>query len=115
MGLYDMFGKQMIQLKVGNCGSNCYKVGDRVKNVSDGVYVGYEGVVVILKHKVVATFTYLMEKWGGHIDLHKLMDEYTPMAKVVEDVRKEHEKDTDKHWEDKGEKKLDAKLKRGKK
>jgi hypothetical protein len=65
MGLYDTFGK--VQLKAGDCVLDHYAVGDKVQGIKDGVYIGLEGVVVILKGKLIAEFPYAKDKWGDPI------------------------------------------------
>lgn len=73
MGLYDCYGKQGIQLKVGPCKCKSYKLGDKVTGIPDGVYLGYEGVVVIKGRVFIAEFSELMDKWGGIIDTFPLL------------------------------------------
>lgn len=77
MGLYDTFGD--VQLKVGLNELNHYKIGDSVP-IPDGIYIGYEGVVIVVKGTFVAEFTGLMDKWGGQIDVS--LD--NPITKAVE-------------------------------
>ena len=68
MGVYDIFGKLQIQLKVNNDGMSMphYKVGDTV-DWEDGIYIGYEGAIVIKDKKFVAEFPYVVDKWGNEI------------------------------------------------
>jgi len=69
MGMYDEFvsedGKVRVQLKVGACMYE-YKVGDSVDDgvdyLDDGVYYGWEGVVVIYQRKVWSVSETMPEK-----------------------------------------------------
>lgn len=78
MGSYDSFVKKelIVQLKVGPCMSLICKEGDKT-SVDDGVYQGYEGVVVIVGKKVVYIGEKLnddypslkrYDKWGNILD-----------------------------------------------
>lgn len=75
MSLFDSFftkDGEEIQLKNGPCKMEDYKVGDKVP-LDDGVYVGREGVVVVIDGKFAAAFNHLTDKWGDLFDLGSLM------------------------------------------
>ena len=82
MGMYDYFGD--VQLKVGDCCMNNYKIGDAVP-IADGVYVGYEGVVVIQTGLFIAFHPKLKDKWGNEIDMENTMKLNNPLYKVLLD------------------------------
>jgi hypothetical protein len=65
MGMFDTY--EDVQLKVGPCFLNTYKVGD-VVGLPDGVYLGYEGAVVVIDNKFTARFPYILNKWGGRVE-----------------------------------------------
>lgn len=80
MGMYDTFGAT--QLKVGDCDMAHYDVGDEV-TMADGVYVGYEGIVVIKDGVFVAEVgkNELFNKWGGPLEID--LDEANPVAQAI--------------------------------
>lgn len=80
MGIYNEFGKQRIQIKVGEPLMKHYKIGDDC-DLPDGVYLGYEGIVVIKKETVLATFdnNQLFDKWGGVIVIQDLLEDDNPV------------------------------------
>jgi len=88
MGLYDTFGPEGIQIKAGLCDMNHYNVGDKVEALKDGIYIGYEGIVVIQKEKVVAIFETdnIFDKWGGHLDID--LGEKNPISNAVREIEK---------------------------
>jgi len=75
MGLFNTYGST--QLKVGDLYCRLFDVGDTV-DVPDGVYVGWEGVVVIVDGVFAAEFEHLVSKWGDEIDPGTVLDEHTP-------------------------------------
>ena len=62
MGVYDIY--EGIQLKVGDVTMCTYRIGDKV-NIEDGIYVGYEGMVVVKDGIFIAKYRYLTDKWGN--------------------------------------------------
>lgn len=77
MGLYDNYGD--CQIKAGACLYDNYQIGDKAE-LWDGVYVAYEGVVVIKDGIFVAKFPQLFDKWGGMINLRDVLDPANPVA-----------------------------------
>lgn len=84
MGAYDIFGD--IQLKAGACVMGEYTEGDLV-SLNDGVYVGLNGVVVILNGKLAKTFPTLNDKDGGSYDLEEIS--YNPVKDMVDKIEEE--------------------------
>ncbi len=77
MGCYDTYGSEGIQLKAGECILKHHNIGDKV-DLADGVYVAYEGLVVISSGKFVAELPpdAIFNKWGGMIAIN--LDNYHP-------------------------------------
>lgn len=88
MGLYDYFGIEGIQLKAGECNMLDYSVGDDVP-LADGVYVAYEGLVVIRDGKLLATFPngQLFNKWGGFIEERAELDTENPIFQAIKEMK----------------------------
>jgi hypothetical protein len=83
MGIFDTYGKQGVQLKVGDPSLQYYKEGDEV-GIADGVYLGYEGAVVILDGKLARVFDYLKNKWGGKIKVKDIIDPVNPIKQALD-------------------------------
>lgn len=66
MGVYDEYGERHVQLKVGERSMKHFVIGDPV-SIPDGVYIGWEGVVVISDGILIAEFSELTKKWGGRL------------------------------------------------
>lgn len=69
MGVFDTYGN--VQLKVGTPDSTGYKIGAKV-NIPDGIYLHYEGVIVIHKGVFMAEFAQLFDNKGEAYDLNAL-------------------------------------------
>lgn len=76
MGLYDVYSD--VQLKVGPCVCETYEIGDKVP-IADGVYVGYEGLVVVIGGYFVAVFEKLTTKWGFELTPGVLLEGRNPI------------------------------------
>ena len=61
MGVYDEYGS--VQLKIGDVALRQFEIGDDVP-ICDGVYVGYDAVIVIVSGVFVAEFPHVTTKWG---------------------------------------------------
>jgi hypothetical protein len=68
MGVYNIYGKKRIQIKIGDLIMQRFNRGDKV-DIPDGVYIGYEGVIVVSGGIFVAEFDHLTDKWGVKIDI----------------------------------------------
>jgi hypothetical protein len=71
MGVYDNYAG--CQMKVGNPCCKDFKIGDNVK-IPNGVYIAYEGLVIIKDGKLDSVLEFMYDKWGGKIDSYKLME-----------------------------------------
>jgi hypothetical protein len=78
MGIYDTYGNLEMQMKVGDVCMNRFSVGDKV-HISDGVYLCYEGVLVIKDGIFIAEFEYLLDKRGWRIPVKDLLDSRNPL------------------------------------
>jgi len=85
MGVYDEY--EGIQIKAGDCEMKSYKVGGET-NLPDGVYIGYEGIVVIVDGVFVKSFLYLFDKWGGVIEPDTVINPYNPITQVIKKIAK---------------------------
>jgi len=85
MGLYDCFGEEGIQLKAGECQMFDYRVGEDVP-LADGVYVAYEGLVVIKSGKLLMTFPEgrLYNKWGSILTEQGVLDSDNPIVQAIQ-------------------------------
>ena len=86
MGIYDTYGKQGVQLKVGDPSLDHFKEGDEV-SIADGVYLGYEGAVVIVDGKLAKVFSYLKDKWGGKIRVRDIINPINPITQAVQSMK----------------------------
>ena len=91
MGTPDTYGRDRVQLKTGPCECRHFYEGDDVA-MGDGVYVGHEGVVVVMDSKILATFSFLMDKWGMHVDPASVLIDRDEVAAKVRRLVKSHGK-----------------------
>lgn len=86
---YDSKHDMIVQLKVGNFSkTNNYEIGDSVKDnsIEDGIYIGYEGIVVIENSIVIVISKNLFTKWGDKVSLNELekwLDKFNPFIKAI--------------------------------
>ena len=92
MGCYDELGG--VQIKCGGCDMVCFKIGDKV-DVTDGIYVGYEGAAVVKDNVLVAVFPTLTDKWGGDIDPSDVLEGRNPIMNQAKEILKERGVDLD--------------------
>jgi hypothetical protein len=88
MGIYDTFGKRNIQLKRGIVGMNHYNVGDTV-DLPNGIYIGYEGVVVIEDKCFIMECDIMFTKWGAPILPKDVIDEENPVNIAIKEFQSE--------------------------
>jgi len=89
MGCYNTYGG--VQLKVEpeeDLLLTDYKVGRKVP-ISDGVYVGQEGVVVVTGGRLTAVFPVLHDKWGGDILPLDVVNPRNPVKQAAEEILKD--------------------------
>lgn len=69
MGLYDTYAG--VQIKIGDVDMRDFEIGDTNVSLSDGIYFGYEGAIVIYKNELIAQFTneQFFNKWGGRLTI----------------------------------------------
>ena len=92
MGTYNTYidGEVGIQLKIGDTEDmKTYKVGD-VCDLSDGVYIGYEGAVAVKSNKVVLVTENVQDKYGCEIDCEGLINPSNPIFQAVQQFKKEN-------------------------
>jgi len=82
MGVFDSYGKQGVQLKIGDPSLDHFKEGDEV-NIVDGIYLGYEGAVVVIDGKLAKVFSYLKDKWGGRIRIRDVLNPINPINQAL--------------------------------
>lgn len=77
MGVYNIYGN--VQIKIGDVFMKTFKLGDQ-SELPDGVYIGYEGVIVIHKGIFIAEFEHVHNKWGDglKIDINNFTVEGIP-------------------------------------
>lgn len=86
--MYNIYGD--VQLKnADELTLKEYKVGDKV-DLPDGIYVGFEGIVVVVKGVFVEQFAFLTDKWGTEFSAHDLVESHNPLLKVVEQAEEEN-------------------------
>jgi len=82
MGCFDTVGKEYIQLKCTECIMAHYEIGDKIP-LSEGLYISYEGWLVVKNDKVLMTGTHIYDKWGNVLEPSKIMDINTPVARTI--------------------------------
>jgi len=87
MGLYDTFGR--CQIKAGPCAMGNYEVGEKHVPLADGVYVCYEGIVVIVGGEFVAEFKTLTDKWGIPIDPEAALEARNPVGQMLKKMKED--------------------------
>ncbi len=94
MGVYDMFGKEFIQLKARpNPNMSHYRVRSKVP-YNDGVYLAPDGIVIIKNgvFKCALKLDQIYDKWGQEIDLSKFLQERNPLYQVTKKMKEKYEK-----------------------
>lgn len=80
--IYDTYGHT--QLKVGPGTNRQFNVGDKVE-IADGVYLGREGIVVIVGGVFIAEEKKLLTKWNDLLNRLKILDKHDPILKAIQD------------------------------
>ena len=80
MGCYDIVGN--IQIKCTDCSMHDYKLGDGIE-LSNGIYIGYEGAFVVIKNKIVFITESVFDKWGNRLDCGDIIREKNPIMGVL--------------------------------
>ena len=91
MGVYDTYGNKQVQLKIGDPSLEHFKEGADV-NIADGIYLGYEGAVVIIDGKLAKVFSYLKDKWGGKIRIRDVLNPINPISQAIESLKQDQKK-----------------------
>ena len=91
MGTYDMvIDKEKgieIQIKLLDCDFKEYAVGDKIA-LPDGCYLGYGGYFVVKDGRILFVDNHLYDKYGGELDIEKIVDSVNPVALAVEKEKK---------------------------
>jgi hypothetical protein len=85
MGIYDVVGKQQIQIKsTPNPYMNLYNIGDKIE-LPDGIHFGYEGWFVVRKGIILCEGYYdeVWDKWGGQLEIN-LLDNNNLIVKYLQ-------------------------------
>lgn len=72
MNLHNTFGKNRIQLEVGELRAKNFEIGDRI-DIPDGLYLGLGGAVMIINRMFVAEFGVIFDKQGEVLDIKKIV------------------------------------------
>jgi len=84
MGVYDTYGKSGVQIKAGNDGMsmNDFFVGDKVP-LADGIYIGYEGTVVVKDEIFITEGLFLKDKWGAILNSRSMIEDNNPISRYL--------------------------------
>jgi len=85
MGIYNTY--EGVQIKVGNCLMDEYKIGDKV-DLPNGVYVGFEGIIVIIDNILKAKFSFILDKWGSIIEPKEIIEDNNPVKQAIDNIKK---------------------------
>ena len=88
MGVYDIFGEEGAQLKAGPCEMRHYAVGNPCPEYQDGVYLAYEGAVVVVGGVFQGVLP-MWDKWGGALDAAAIIRSENPVAQAIKEIRDE--------------------------
>ena len=88
----DYYGKEIIQLKIGDHCGRYFKVDDKLpKDIPpNGVFLGAEdnSVVVIRNGRLILAQKHfpVITKWGDDLDLEELIKHFSPVIKALREV-----------------------------
>lgn len=90
--MYDIYGEFETQVKAGNCEMKHYRLYDKC-DLKDGVYLSYEGIVVVQHGVFIAEFSTskIKDKWGSSLDLRAILDSVNPFVRIVKEAEKKYE------------------------
>jgi len=88
MGTPDNYGN--VQLKVGEYYCRHFNLGDP-SPIRDGIYIGYEGAIVIRNGIFVAESSDIFDKWGDRINLTAFLDKKNPVNIAFQKIKKTKE------------------------
>lgn len=88
MGVYDTYGELGAQLKCGDVSMEHYKVGDTVP-LEDGVYLTYEGAIVIKDGRFIAESARVFDKYGGEVTYRDILDRRNPVVAALKPLIEE--------------------------
>lgn len=83
MGKFDIYSG--IQLKVGDCDSRTFNIGDEVP-IDDGVYLEYSGAVVVQEGKLKYFIEDVYDKWGNLINIKEAIEARNPIEKALASI-----------------------------
>ena len=83
MGMYDEYAG--VQLKIGPCTLYRFDIGEQAC-IPDGLYVGYEGIVVIQGGLLVAVHKNIFDKWGGVISTGNILNASIPVVQKLREM-----------------------------
>lgn len=66
--MHNTFGKNRIHLEVGELRTKPFEVGDQV-DISDGLYLGRGGAVMIINRMFVAEFGIIFDEQGNVLNI----------------------------------------------
>lgn len=92
MSLYDMFGKNFIQLKARPNPNMChYRVRAKVP-YNDGIYLAPDGIVVIKNgvFKCSLQLNQIYDKWGEPFDLSRTLEKRNPLYAATRELVKKY-------------------------
>ena len=81
MGIYNTYGENGLQLKVGDLSLRHFDIGDKV-DIEDGVYFEYGGVIVIKEGIFIAEYKGFFDKWGGWHETDEILDQHHWITKM---------------------------------
>jgi len=85
MGLFNSYGELEIQLKIDKDSLTLkhYSIGEKV-SLDDGIYIGFEGAIVIKDGVFIAEFDSLTDKWGNSLSCQEIIGPESPLLKALD-------------------------------
>jgi len=82
---FDYYGEKKCQIKVGERDKLHYTPGNDI-DIPDGIYVCYEGLIVIHNGIFVCEMDNLYTKWGDILDKYEILERIRKYDSVEENV-----------------------------